>query len=773
MLKSIVSNMKPFTSLKSKDSSKKGGASVISKENNFIAQNTDRDIFSQNKNKADQVKLNGEPQSKTDKSRLSLDVALIQVPLFKKLNKYINDLDINDEHRTVRQNNVKDRFKDFVIITDSNKVAWSQHKQPKDLSELKKIIGEALESCSFFKSSLRTILNTVNEQIKVAESNATSYTYTKNSSDGNPKGLKSVIPNTNPQFPSAFTNSFDDNNDAKNPPEVPAFSTDTITQDTTQNTISIISPATQENKLVSSEDNQNNTPDSQSDDSTNNNLFNDVDNNVNHNHNLVTQPAENPLHEETIVKEHDQLLRILNEYANTSTKSPIKKLVHGGSHVKILEDILGNDWIKIEKNNFKEKIKWKKNPDINDICFIVNALLEKHPKKESQLNQLLVHFQSEFSKRHPELNINSDRLLQVLNQYGKDKDHQEKLHKKLDEYNDVLKKTKDTQNPYKWNEEPTEEKIDAILKKLLENSMDHKSSLRKLLAQRFPEKTTAIITDITHVKTEEIFKKHKKILQEEISKVDTNQYNSFGELEKFSKKIDQVQENLVKEFNKELKELSDKTKITINDSLKKNYESKLKNCEHTLSFPDIVDKILDKKDYFIFNSTKKINKEKIEKNGNKINEKVTQISNLNIPKEVKKECINKITSMALKRLDLINNSLPRETFWKSFSAAMTSTFTRIGLVAGIGTTVILLLSSIGAIPAVIIGGAIVGFIVFGNVLKELKNSSKKQEKLQEVIQSYSSEREKIKEIQKKHGISIHQAESKANQNSERPYKQND
>ncbi|WP_234809416.1 hypothetical protein [Candidatus Williamhamiltonella defendens] len=91
----------------------------------------------------------------------------------------------------------------------------------------------------------------------------------------------------------------------KKTPEVPAFSTDTITQDTTQNTISIISPATQENKLVSSEDNQNNTPDSQSDDSTNNNLFNDVDDNVNHN--LVTQPAENPLHEETIVKEHDQL----------------------------------------------------------------------------------------------------------------------------------------------------------------------------------------------------------------------------------------------------------------------------------------------------------------------------------------------------------------------------------------------------------------------------------------------------------------------------------
>ncbi|ATW33031.1 hypothetical protein [Candidatus Williamhamiltonella defendens] len=759
MPKSTVSNMnlKFFTFLKSQDSSKQKGASAISKKR-LTAKNTDKGIFSQNK--ADQVKLNGEPQSETDKSRLSLDVALIQLTLFKKLNKYINDLDINDEHRTVRQNNVKDRFKDFLIITDSNKVAWSQHKQPKDLSELKKIIGEALESCSFFKSSLRTILNTVNEQIKVTESNLTSYTYTKNSRDSN---------------------------DAEKTPEVPAFSTDTITQDTTQNTISIISPATQENKLVSSEDNQNNTPDSQSDDSTNNNLFNDVDDNVNHNntpdsqsddstnnnlfndvddnvnHNLVTQPAENPLHEETIVKEHDQLLRILNEYANTSTKSPIKKLGHGGSHLKILEDILGNDWIKIEKNNFEEKIKWKKNPDINDICFIVNALLEKHPKKESQLNQLLVHFQSEFSKRHPELNINSDRLLQVLNQYGKDKDHQEKLHKKLDEYNDVLKKTKDTQNPYKWNEEPTEEKIDAILKKLLENSMDHESSLRKLLAQRFPEKTTAIITDITDVKTKEIFKKHKKILQEEISKVDTDHLNSFGKLEKFSKKIDQVQEDRVKEFNKEIKGFSDKTKITINDSLKKNYESKLKNCEQTLSFPDIVDKILDKKDYFIFNSTKKINKEEIEKNGNKINEKVIQISNLDIPKEVKKECINKITSMALKRLDLINNSLPREeTFWKSFSAAMTSTFTRTGVVAGIGTTVILLLASIGAVPAVIIGGAIVGFIVFGNVLKELKNSSKKQEKLQEVIQSYSSEREKIKEIQKKHGISIHQAESKAN-----------
>lgn len=733
MPKSTVSNMnlKFFTFLKSQDSSKQKGASAISKKR-LTAKNTDKGIFSQNK--ADQVKLNGEPQSETDKSRLSLDVALIQLTLFKKLNKYINDLDINDEHRTVRQNNVKDRFKDFLIITDSNKVAWSQHKQPKDLSELKKIIGEALESCSFFKSSLRTILNTVNEQIKVTESNLTSYTYTKNSRDSN---------------------------DAEKTPEVPAFSTDTITQDTTQNTISIISPATQENKLVSSEDNQNNTPDSQSDDSTNNNLFNDVDDNVNHN--LVTQPAENPLHEETIVKEHDQLLRILNEYANTSTKSPIKKLGHGGSHLKILEDILGNDWIKIEKNNFEEKIKWKKNPDINDICFIVNALLEKHPKKESQLNQLLVHFQSEFSKRHPELNINSDRLLQVLNQYGKDKDHQEKLHKKLDEYNDVLKKTKDTQNPYKWNEEPTEEKIDAILKKLLENSMDHESSLRKLLAQRFPEKTTAIITDITDVKTKEIFKKHKKILQEEISKVDTDHLNSFGKLEKFSKKIDQVQEDRVKEFNKEIKGFSDKTKITINDSLKKNYESKLKNCEQTLSFPDIVDKILDKKDYFIFNSTKKINKEEIEKNGNKINEKVIQISNLDIPKEVKKECINKITSMALKRLDLINNSLPREeTFWKSFSAAMTSTFTRTGVVAGIGTTVILLLASIGAVPAVIIGGAIVGFIVFGNVLKELKNSSKKQEKLQEVIQSYSSEREKIKEIQKKHGISIHQAESKAN-----------
>ncbi|WP_174889161.1 hypothetical protein [Candidatus Williamhamiltonella defendens] len=733
MPKSTVSNMnlKFFTFLKSQDSSKQKGASAISKKR-LTAKNTDKGIFSQNK--ADQVKLNGEPQSKTDKSRLSLDFALIQVTLFKKLNKYINDLDVNDEHRTVRQNNVKDRFKDFLIITDSNKVAWSQHKQPKDLSELKKIIGETLESCSFFKSSLRTILNTVNEQIKVAESNLTSYTYTKNSRDSN---------------------------DAEKTPEVPAFSTDTITQDTTQNTISIISPATRENKLVSSEDNQNNTPDSQSDDSTNNNLFNDVDDNVNHN--LVTQPAENPLHEETIVKEHDQLLRILNEYANTSTKSPIKKLSHGGSHLKILEDILGNNWIKIEKNNFEEKIKWKKNPDINDICFIVNALLEKHPKKESQLNQLLVHFQSEFSKRHPELNINSDRLLQVLNQYGKDKDHQEKLHKKLDEYNDVLKKTKDTQNPYKWNEEPTEEKIDAILKKLLENSMDHESSLRKLLAQRFPEKTTAIITDITDVKTKEIFKKHKKILQEEISKVDTDHLNSFGKLEKFSKKIDQVQEDRVKEFNKEIKGFSDKTKITINDSLKKNYESKLKNCEQTLSFPDIVDKILDKKDYFIFNSTKKINKEEIEKNGNKINEKVIQISNLDIPKEVKKECINKITSMALKRLDLINNSLPREeTFWKSFSAAMTSTFTRTGVVAGIGTTVILLLASIGAVPAVIIGGAIVGFIVFGNVLKELKNSSKKQEKLQEVIQSYSSEREKIKEIQKKHGISIHQAESKAN-----------
>lgn len=192
-----------------------------------------------------------------------------------------------------------------------------------------------------------------------------------------------------------------------------------------------------------------------------------------------------------------------------------------------------------------------------------------------------------------------------------------------------------------------------------------------------------------------------------------------------------------------------------------------------MNFSDIVDKILDKKDYFIFNSTKKINKEEIEKDGNKINEKVTQISNLNIPKEVKKECINKITNIALKRLDLINNSLPRDTVWKSFSAAMTSTFTRIGVVAGIGTTVILLLSSIGAVPAVIIGGAIAGLIVFPNILKELKNSSKKQEKLQEVIQSYSREREKIKEIQKKHGISIHQAESQANQNSERPYKKND
>ncbi|AWK15846.1 hypothetical protein GWK90_06365 [Candidatus Hamiltonella defensa] len=743
MPKSTVSNMnlKFFTFLKSQDSSKQKGASAISKKK-LTAKNTDKGIFSQNK--ADQVKLNGEPQSNTDKSRLSFDVDLIQVNLFKELNKYINDLDINDERKTVRQNNVKDRFKDFVTITDSNKVAWSQNKQPKDLSELKKIIGEALESCGFFKSSLRTILNSVNKQIKFAESNLTSYTYTKNSGDSN---------------------------DAEKTPEVPAFSTDTITQDTTQNTISIISPATQENKLVSSEDNQNNTPDSQSDDSTNNNLFNEDDK---VNHNLVTQPAENPLNEETIVKEHDQLLRILNEYANMSTKSPIKKWGNGDSHVKSLEDILGNDWIKIERNNFEEKIKWKKNPDINDICFIVNALLEKHPKKESQLNQLLVHFQSEFSKRHPELNINSNRLLQVLNQYGKDKDHQEKLHKKLDEYNDFLKKTKDTQNPYKWNEEPTEEKIDAILKKLLENSMDHESSLRKLLAQRFPEKTTAIITDLTDLKTKEIFKKHKKILQEEISKFDTDDLNSFGELEQFSKKIDQVQADRVKEFNKEIKGFWDKTKIKINDSLKKDCESKLKNCKQTLSFSDIVDKILDKKDYFIFNSTKKTNKKEIEKNGNKINEKVTQISNLDIPKEVKKECINKITSMALKRLDLINNSLPREeTFWKSFSAAMTSTFTRIGLVAGIGTTVILLLASIGAVPAVIIGGAIVGFIVFGNVLKELKNSSKKQEKLQEVIESYSNEREKIKEIQKKHGISIHQAESKANQNSERPYKQND
>lgn len=512
MLKSIVSKNLNHV-IKSRDSSNLESGQCV------IATNTDQSIFSQNK--ADQGKLNGEPQSNTDKSRLSLDVALIQAALFEKLNKYINDLDINDEHKTVRQNNVKDRFKDFVIITDSNKVAWSQHKQPKDLSELKKIIGEALASCGFFKSSLRTILNTVNEQIKVAESNPTSYTYTKNSSDGNSKGLKSVIPNTNPQFPSDFTNSGDDNKGAENPPEMPVFSTDSITQ----NTISIISTATQENTLVS-EDNQNKTPHFQSnelllDDFTNNNLFNYVGDN------LVIQPAENPFHEETTVKEHDQLLRILNGYANTSTKSPIKKLGHGDNHVKSLEDILGNDWIKIEKNNFEEKIKWKKNPDINDICFIVNVLLERHPKKESQLNQLLVHFQSEFSKRHPELNINSDRLLQVLNQYGKDKDHQEKLHKKLDEYNDVLKKTKDTQNPYKWNEEPTEEKIDAILKKLLENSMDHESSLRKLLVQRFSEKTTAIITDITDVKTKEIFKKHKKILQEQISKVDTNHLNSF------------------------------------------------------------------------------------------------------------------------------------------------------------------------------------------------------------------------------------------------------
>ncbi|CED79464.1 hypothetical protein [Candidatus Williamhamiltonella defendens] len=660
MPKSTVSNMnlKPFT-LRRGDSRKtcnEKGASAIS---NLIAKNTYKVILPQNK--SDQVKLNGEPQSNTD-TRLSLNVSLIQSILFQELNEYIND-----ERKTVRQNNVKDRFKDFVTITDSNKVAWSQNKQPKDLSELKKIIGEALESCGLFNSSLRTILNTVNERIKVAESNLTSYFYTKNSRDSN---------------------------DAEKTLEVSAFSTDTITQDTTQNTISIISPATQENTLVSSEDDQNNTPDFQSDDSTNNNLFNDVDDNLNHN--VVTQPAENPLNEETIVKEHDQLLRILNKYANISTKSPIKKLGNGDSHVKSLEHILGNDWIKIEKNNFEQKIKWKKNPDANDICFIVNALLEKHPKKESQLNQLLVDFQSEFSKHHPELNINSNKLLQVLNQYGKDKDHQEKLHKKLDEYNDVLKKTGDTQNPYKWNEEPTEEKIDAILKKLLENSMDHESSLRKLLAQRFSEKTTAIMTDLTDLKTKEIFKKHKKILQEEISKFDTDGFNSFGELEKFSKKIDQFQADRVKEFNKEIKGFCDKTKIKINDSLKNHYESKLKNCKQTLSFSGIVDKILDKKDYFIFNSTKKTNKKEIEKNGNKINEKVTQISNLDIPKEVKKECINKITSMALKRLDLIiNNSLPRETFWKSFSAAMTSTFTRIGLVAGIGTTVILLLASIG------------------------------------------------------------------------------
>ncbi|ASX25717.1 hypothetical protein [Candidatus Williamhamiltonella defendens] len=307
------------------------------------------------------------------------------------------------------------------------------------------------------------------------------------------------------------------------------------------------------------------------------------------------------------------------------------------------------------------------------------------------------------------------------------------------------------------NPPDTLEEFHDLITQTLEAFKEDESSLRENLRECFPEETNKIIAKIEvkqiNSKVKKLSEKNKKILEQKTNKYqnELNNAKNFTDLQEISIKLNKNQEKLLKEFKKDMKKFPI-SEDTLNE-IENIFNSEIKNKIDELNSEETIKAIVRSKTdviYFPKNifgiriHAKSMTPDKIAEYKTKIENRVHDIDALNIPEKWKKIAIQEVTKIAANKLDEIKKFHPQKTFRRRLLGLITSIPMVAGSVAGISAAVLLFATStVGIVPAVIVGGALLlGGLLIG-VRKMLQKS-----KMPEAIQHAHTFLNKIKDVYK-------------------------